>query len=625
MTESRPEAAERALSSTSVRSVGETKVTSLPISVRGVLCLTVIAVTVLHAVVALRSPSPWIVPDELIYSELAKSLGQGGLPQIRGEISFAYGLVYPALLAPVWAIFDDVSTVYAVAKVLNALILSLTVVPAFFLARRFVNERCALVVALLSVAVPSMLYAGTLMTEVALYPAFVLALLGIAAALERPAIATQAAALGAIGLASAVKMLAAILVVAYVSAVFLYHWLDTHDGFQWRGRLKAYTPTWIVLGGVFVVGAAFVVSGKSPFGTLGAYAVVVDNIDVLAVPWWALLHLAELDLYLAVIPFGATILVALRGLQRDAGHQSRLFAALLLPTTVVLLLTVAAYSSPPHGGAEGYSATVARLHERATFVLAPLFFVGLMVWLRERPLGSRTGVIAAFFAAAALPAAIPSDQIVGNASFQTLALVPWAGFDGLWPLGVFLFACVLAAFGLLAAASRLQAAAILSVISMVFVVVSVAAQSSMELSSQWTRDRGLGPTADWIDRAVGRRTVSVLWAEKGDEGFVQPAQRHRVLWLGEFFNRSVGPVYELGSAMPYGLPSTAVRLKGGRVVLEDGRAAPFGELVLIPCHVRVAGTVVTRDTTTGASVVRVSSPIRATVTTPESCARDRLG
>ena len=105
-----------------------------------VLGAVVFLATALHALFALRSPSIWIVPDELIYSELAKSLGEGGLPKIRGEVSFAYGLGYPLLLAPVWAAFADVETAYAVAKVLNAFLLSLAAVPSYFLSRRFVDE-----------------------------------------------------------------------------------------------------------------------------------------------------------------------------------------------------------------------------------------------------------------------------------------------------------------------------------------------------------------------------------------------------------------------------------------------------------------------------------------------------
>ena len=41
------------------------------------LAAIVAVATIVHTVLALGLPSPWIVPDELIYSELAKSLGAG--------------------------------------------------------------------------------------------------------------------------------------------------------------------------------------------------------------------------------------------------------------------------------------------------------------------------------------------------------------------------------------------------------------------------------------------------------------------------------------------------------------------------------------------------------------------
>ena len=132
----------------------------------------------------------------------------------------------------------------------------LTAVPVFFLARRFVDERSALVAAALSVTIPSLLYAGTLMTEVALYPTFALALLAIAVALERPPPSTQAAALGAIALASVVKVLALTLLVGYLAAIVMFHWLDTRQRAELRARARGYWPTGLVLalGGLLVVG-----------------------------------------------------------------------------------------------------------------------------------------------------------------------------------------------------------------------------------------------------------------------------------------------------------------------------------------------------------------------------------
>ncbi len=61
---------------------------------------------------------------------------------------------------------------YAAVKTMNAVLMSLAAIPAFFLARRVVRRSYALLAALLAVAVPSLAYTGTVMTENAFYPLF---------------------------------------------------------------------------------------------------------------------------------------------------------------------------------------------------------------------------------------------------------------------------------------------------------------------------------------------------------------------------------------------------------------------------------------------------------------------
>ena len=590
----------------------------LRLPVAAVLGITVAFASVLHAALAVRLSSPWIVPDELIYAELAKSLGGGGLPTIRDEFSLAYGLGYPLLLAPVWAIFDDVTTALVVAREVNAVIMSLTAVPAYLLARRFVEPRAALIVAALAVVVPSMVYASTLVTEVALYPAFVLALLAIAASLERPTGANQVFVFGAIALAASIKMLAAVLVVAYVGSVALFHWLDTRDASAWRARMRPYLPSWIALAGIAVLGgAAALAMAASPLDALGAYSVVLGNVDPLVVPWWMLLHVAELDLYVAVIPFAATVGVVWRGVRRSADPRERLFVALLIPASLALIAVVAAFASTPFPGADEYPENVARLHERSTFVLAPLLFVGLVLAVTSRPRTRRllvvTGVIAA-----GLPAVIPLDDFVENANFQAPGLVPWAEARAVlaWPIGCLVVTGILAAIYVL----RARVTVIVAAMSVMFLTAMLVAHGSMKFSSDWARSWTWGVEANWIDHAAGDSTVSVLWAEREGDRFVLPVGRHRVLWVGEFFNRRVGPVYELGAPLPYGLPSQPVRrLADGRIVLEDGRPMPLTDLVFAPCHVHVSGTVLARDRLTGAALTRVATPVRATVTAPGRC------
>ena len=85
---------------------------------------------------ARRIVAPWIMVDELVYSELAKSFADAGRFLLRGEHTAAYGLVYPAILSPAWALFDRVPQAYAAAKAINAVVVSLAAIPAYLLARR---------------------------------------------------------------------------------------------------------------------------------------------------------------------------------------------------------------------------------------------------------------------------------------------------------------------------------------------------------------------------------------------------------------------------------------------------------------------------------------------------------
>ena len=130
----------------------------------------------LSTVVRACSPSavsaPSVVPDEVVYSDLAKSIAAGGFPSVRGVHELGWGVVYQSLIAPAWVVFDDPVHAYHAALIVNALLMSLAAVPAYFLARMFVSERASVVVAAATVLVPSMSYTGLVLTENACYPAF---------------------------------------------------------------------------------------------------------------------------------------------------------------------------------------------------------------------------------------------------------------------------------------------------------------------------------------------------------------------------------------------------------------------------------------------------------------------
>src|SRR5438105_14616321 len=107
--------------------------------------------------------SPWILPDEFSYGELARS--------IAAHASIASGdrIVYPLLISPAYLVSDP-ELAYALVKAINAVLISSTAIPAYLLARRVLPQRSALLAAALAVAVPSLTYAGELLSENAAYP-----------------------------------------------------------------------------------------------------------------------------------------------------------------------------------------------------------------------------------------------------------------------------------------------------------------------------------------------------------------------------------------------------------------------------------------------------------------------
>jgi hypothetical protein len=87
-----------------------------------------------RSISALRSPRPWIFPDELIYAELARSLAHTGTLSLRGEaIVEAANVAYPALLALPYTAFDSLPQAYVAAKIVNALVMSASAPVAYAL------------------------------------------------------------------------------------------------------------------------------------------------------------------------------------------------------------------------------------------------------------------------------------------------------------------------------------------------------------------------------------------------------------------------------------------------------------------------------------------------------------
>ena len=208
-----------------------------------------------HILLGRQIVAPWIMVDELIYSELAKSFAASAHFQIRGVTTHSFGFVYPVLIAPAWRIEHSIPAAYALAKGINSVLMSLVAIPVYFLGRRMLSSPLALIGALLAVLTPSLLYTGVIMTENAFYPLFALVMLVLVVTLERPTAGRQIGLLVLVGVAYLTRAQAVALVPAIAVAPVLLGLIDR----DLRGRIRAFAPLYaILIGGAALASLATV-------------------------------------------------------------------------------------------------------------------------------------------------------------------------------------------------------------------------------------------------------------------------------------------------------------------------------------------------------------------------------
>jgi Dolichyl-phosphate-mannose-protein mannosyltransferase len=537
-----------------------------------------------------RMVAPWIMVDEVVYSELAKGIASGEGLSIRGApAGLGYGLVYPALISPAY-LLDSLTAAYAAVKAINAVLISLAAVPAYLLARRVLTPGYALAAALLAISVPSLFYAGTVMTENAFYPIVLAAALALVLALERPSPVRVAAFLAAAGVAYLTRPQAVFLVPAALTAPLLLAW--------WSRRARTVLDFRWLYGGiaavaVVVLGAA-AARGDGPLALLGAYrAATTQTYSATEIARWLVYHLGELDLYLGIAPFAAFLLLLARARRLEPREQAFLAAATALSTW--LLVQVAAFATQP---------SVLRIEERNMFYAAPLFFVALLLWIRRgapRPLPALAGAVAV---AVALPAFIPYARLIGvSATSDTLALLPlwWVHLQGVALESIWIV--VVAGAAAIALLVALVPRPLLPVLpALILVLYGFAAQpvdARMRQASVGALFQGITrPERDWVDEAVGRDAdVAVLWTAAPDRLTVHE---------NEFFSRSVGDVYYLGEPVPGGLPQTPVSISRA-----DGSISPIAAPYLLTDRsLPIEGRVVAADPRKGLRLYRLDGPAR---------------
>jgi hypothetical protein len=515
--------------------------------------------TAFRAWAAVEVPVPWIAPDEMVYGLLGRSLWLHGSLSILGGPTPYYSLLTPLLAGFPLAAFG-LGWGYDLLQGLQAFVMSLAAVPVYLWARTLVPRRSALIAAALTVATPALAYSGLVMTEVLFYPLLVTAAWAGATAIARPTRGNQILLLVAFVAVCATRIQAIVLVPALVTAALLDAWLARSWG-RLKGQLPAAVGLVVLLAGWAVWRLA---TGK---GALGGYDVVAStSYSVGAAARFVLYHGASLLVLCGLFPLAAVAVKLVGALRRGEQDEGvRAYLAVTASLCVWVVVEVGAFASR-------YSD---RIVERNLIGLAPVLFIGLVLWLHSGPDGGYVvrGAVAA--GALAVLLLLPVRRYVNVYDVHdALTLIPMFKLSTLTSLstmawvyrGVAVAAAAVFAFvprrGLQWVPFALIVALVgASVVSSRFVVDEAQAQ-----------DRTfLGDDPLWADHAGGSRIAYLYDGEPSWPG----------VWETVFFNTHIDRVYDLNAAtVPGPLPQNDVSVR------------PDGTVVGLPSHLAPARYVI---------------------------------
>jgi hypothetical protein len=492
----------------------------------------------------------FIQPDELEYLKQSRLIADELHPLLPGDRYFnSWSQLQPLLLSPVWGAIHDTNVAHRVMGIVNALIMASAAIPAYLLARRVVAERwAAYLVALLSVAVPWMAAASTMMTEVAAYPAWLWAALAVQQAIARPSPRNDVIGLAGVGLAFSARPQLAVLAPALVAGVLLQELrFAAADGdplerrrTRVRRALVASARRHRVLLGLLV--AALLVYAVVRPNLFGGYSSEGVTDSVLAAPGlWEFSRelLAYVVVGVGLLPLAMAAGWVLLTLWRPAGREQHAYAVMVVVAAALLTVAVGSFTAryTPQG-----------INSRYLYYLAPLLFIGMVALVVDRrpaalPLGLGT-VLAAWVVygsklSQAGPSLVSPDQtfhtvLIGRTYQVGKALgMPQTAVPHL--LGAVL---LILAVGLIVA-RRSRFARSGSIAALVIVAVFCFAETTYSLRKIADTQKGVSADfingRDWIDQVIpAGQQAQVILSDFGD-----PPSAYAVWWDVAFWNSSV--------------------------------------------------------------------------------------
>lgn len=519
--------------------------------------------------------TPWIMGDELLYSELARSFADSHQLLVRGASYPIYNVGYPLIVSPAW-LAGTMATTYTLAKTINVILMTAALIPIYFWSRRLMRPVYAVVATALVALLPAYVYTGMIMTENGSFPTTILAFFAIAWMLERPTLPRQVLVLVVIGLAFFVRAQSLVLFAVLPLAVVVKLVLDARVADPGRRR-RAFVRGWrdyLPLVAIYVVGAAGYVLLQAARGVplnrgLGAYGGVTSaQYSVRDVASWGLEHAAELGLAVAIFPVSALIVLVVLAVSRGAFDAAeRAFLAVATSAVVIVVLQVAAFASR-------FSF---RVEERYMFFVVPLLFMALALWLdRGLPRPVVTTAIAT-----AVPVLLLLDlplekRLNVSITSDTFGFIPLLRLSYHYSIPtvrlLMLVGAVVAAAAFALLPRRWARVVLPSALALYLGLSTVQVFRTVRDFARNTRAFLEPAQLTWIDSSLPRgASTGVIYGSTAD-----PFSEAQRMWQAEFWNRDVKDVYDLTPA-PASFPATPIALDPvtGKLVAQDHKPYPY--------------------------------------------------
>jgi hypothetical protein len=492
---------------------------------------------------------PWVFPDELYYQKLAQSIGRGGSLALLDKHGLSVPPFYSTVLAPIYALGASASAAYGWIKVVNAILMSLSVIPIYKIARFVLPRSGSLIVAGLSALAPLMYYSALATSENLAYPLFLIAIWAMLIAIRSPGWQTDALVLASIIGASAARFQMVVLFPAALSAVALAA-LFGHEGSResrTRSLARSLREHWLIIGSVAALALVAVGHGLRSFG--GVYSDLGEGRFPL--PWrlfdLVVQHLAGLDLALGVIPFVGSLVAAHVFFRHGARNDAVAFAAVAVSVTGWFLVEVGIFAADlisQNPGAE------VRIHERYLFYVVPLFLIALIAAVRfsESRASFRVFFTAALIAGL-LPAAIPFHKVINNSivadSFGLQSYGKQVG-DKIVPIEHATIAAISTAalLALVYVLVRNKMRGVVILMLVIFAVMSATVRTRIVSAAGGETEAVLPKDhRDWVDQARPKGDVVLVTGVGTKDDQVTPEIPALAAWQTAFNNLSITSVY----------------------------------------------------------------------------------